>query len=113
MKTKNVTLGIFALVFAIGSAVASSFIAAIPVYLRLDKTNDGIVNPTCEPTSFTCESTGDKVCKFEVQLTNPDGTAGPTVLVPGRTATVCNVIPKDNRIAPPIFNPSFPIYNAQ
>jgi hypothetical protein len=75
MKTKNLMLGIFAFIFAAGTALASTMFLALDTYVW-GKTVENST-PHCIFVGQVCNNDGTDVCKISVPL-SPSGSVIPT-----------------------------------
>jgi hypothetical protein len=74
MKTKNVSLAIFAFVFAIGTAFAS-FLAPEDVFVHAKLKSDPDGPTVCVNTGVQCDNTGTAICTVTVPITGGTATA--------------------------------------
>lgn len=65
MKTKNVMLGIIAVVFAVGSAFAS-FLSPSAIRVKARVVENGVI--TCVNTQAICNDPGNFVCKVTLAV---------------------------------------------
>lgn len=104
---KNLILAIAAVVFAVGGAIASTFVAS-NVYVSGRQTS--ALDPIrCINTGVQCSATGTGICSVSVTVTGPVGTGAQTASSTGTHKTwlpatgVCqNIIFNESDIVTPI-----------
>lgn len=64
MKTKNLALGLFALLLAGGSAFASLLITDVPIYVKVKQTELGPIE--CISAQAQCDDQGSQACTIQV-----------------------------------------------
>jgi hypothetical protein len=72
MKTKNLVLGLLAVVFAVGSAFTSVKLTSVAAHVKI-KTSASQPNFDCEAIGF-CEDTGTEPCRVGILMAPAPGT---------------------------------------